>query len=56
MPEKQVIALSPCAAAMGIDSENNFLYKLRTLYRDDFPANHINRYDKRRKALAGKTS
>ena len=56
MSDKQVIALSLCAEAMGIDSENYFLYKLRTDYGDHFPTTHITRYNKRRKVLAGRTS
>lgn len=56
MADKQVIALSLCAEAMGIDSENYFLFKLRTDYGKDFPPTHITRYNKRRKVLSGKTS
>lgn len=41
MPEKLVISLSLCAEAMGIDSENYSMYKLRTAYGDNFPPTQI---------------
>ncbi len=53
MPDSEIIALSVCQEALGIDSENWFHSKIKTDYHRDFPdLPHITRYNHRRKRLA----
>lgn len=52
LSDTEIIALSLCQECLGIDSENWFLLKLKSDYRDDFPnLIHITNYNKRRKRL-----
>lgn len=52
MPDSDIIALSLCQEALGIDSENNFHGKLKSDYGEQFPdLLHLTRYNKRRKRL-----
>ena len=52
----EIIALSLCQECLGIDSENRFVAKLKSDYRNDFPnLVHITNYNKRRKRLTGWT-
>lgn len=56
LSDTEIIALSLCQECMGIDSENWFLAKLKSDYRDDFPnLVHITNYNKRRKRLSAWT-
>jgi len=53
MADSEIIALSVCQEALGIDSENWFHSKLKNDYNKDFPnLPHITRYNSRRKRLA----
>ncbi|RYE17976.1 MAG: IS982 family transposase [Sphingobacteriaceae bacterium] len=53
LPDSHIIALSLCQECLGIDSENWFMAKLRSDYKDDFRhLVHITNYNKRRKRLA----
>ena len=53
LPDSQIIALSLCQECLGIDSENWFIAKLKSDYKDDFSnLVHITNYNKRRKRLA----
>lgn len=53
MADSEIIALSVCQEALGIDSENWFHSKLKTDYSKDFASlPHITRYNSRRKRLA----
>lgn len=53
MADSEIIALSVCQEALGIDSENWFHSKLINDYKRDFPdLPHITRYNSRRKRLA----
>jgi hypothetical protein len=53
LSDREIIALSLSQECLGIDSENLFLLKLKSDYRDDFPnLIHITNYNKRRKRLA----
>ncbi|MBD3749668.1 MAG: IS982 family transposase [Sphingobacteriales bacterium] len=53
LADTHIIALSLCQECLGIDSENWFLAKLKSDYRDEFPhLIHITNYNKRRKRLA----
>ncbi|WP_426671112.1 hypothetical protein ACPPVU_07730 [Mucilaginibacter sp. McL0603] len=56
LSDAEIIALSLCQECLGIDSENWFLAKLKSDYRDDFPSSvHITNYNKRRKRLTAWT-
>lgn len=53
MSDSQIIALSICQEALGVDSENWFHSKLKSDYAHNFPdLPHITRYNHRRKRLA----
>ncbi len=53
MPDSEIIALSLCQEAMGIDSENFFWNKLKSDYSHAFPRLiHLTRYNLRKKQLA----
>jgi len=53
LSDNEVIALSLCQECLSIDSENWFLAKLKSDYKDDFTnLIHITNYNKRRKRLA----
>jgi hypothetical protein len=53
LADNQIIALSLCQECLGIDSENWFLAKLKSDYKDDFlTLVHITNYNKRRKRLS----
>lgn len=53
LSDTQIIALSLCQECLSIDSENWFLAKLKSDYKDDFSnLVHITNYNKRRKRLA----
>jgi len=53
MADSDIIALSLCQEALGIDSENNFHGKLKSDYSEQFPdLLHLTRYNGRRKRLA----
>jgi hypothetical protein len=53
LSDSSIIALSICQECLSIDSENWFLAKLKSDYRDDFTGLvHITNYNKRRKRLA----
>jgi hypothetical protein len=54
MTDIEIITLSICQEALGIDSENFFWSKLKTDYSQEFPnLIHITRYNYRRKYLNG---
>ncbi len=56
LSDADIIALSLCQECLGIDSENWFLAKLKSGYRNDFPnLVHITNYNKRRKRLGAWT-
>lgn len=56
LSDTEIIALSLCQECLGIDSENWFLAKLKSDYRNDFPnLVHITNYNKRRKRLVAWT-
>lgn len=56
LSDAEIIALSLCQECLGIDSENWFMAKLKSDYRDDFPnLVHITNYNKRRKRLTACT-
>lgn len=53
MSDCEIITLSLCQEALGIDSENLFWSKIKSDYRQDFPnLIHLTRYNIRRKILA----
>lgn len=53
MPDSEIVALSICQEALGIDSENFFHSKLKNDYHANFPnLPHITRYNYRRKRLS----
>ncbi len=56
LSDTEIIALSLSQECLGIDSENWFLAKLKSDYRNDFPNMvHITNYNKRRKRLTAWT-